>query len=110
MSNFVATNLITKPTANNKIRKLRDDISSSDDDDNDKDKKNFRETFEDESMSLVEFSRLYQIHGIQIFDVLLIYITIYYFVYIYLEKSLTFTFLILLVVTIIIIMKNNITK
>uniref|UniRef100_A0A6C0C966 Uncharacterized protein n=1 Tax=viral metagenome TaxID=1070528 RepID=A0A6C0C966_9ZZZZ len=101
MSDFVATNLITKPTSNNRIRKLDD--SSSDDDDK-------KETFEDESMSLVEFSRLYQIHGIQIFDVLLIYIAVYYFVYIYLEKSLTFTFLVLLVVTIIVVMKNNITK
>lgn len=106
MSNFFATNLITKPTANNKIRKIDDDVSSSSSEDD----ANSHESFQDETMSLIEFSRLYQFHGVQIFDVLLIYIAVYYFIYIYLEKSLTLTFIILLVITIIIIMKNNITK
>jgi len=99
MRDFVVTNLLTKPTSNVDLRKL----------DNDDDE--LVEPFEDnidEPISLVEFSRFYQINGIQIFDVLLIYVTVYYFVYIYLEKSMAFTFLILLVVTIIIVMKNEI--
>lgn len=98
MRDFVVTNLLTKPTSNVDLRKLDNDDE-------------LVEPFEDnvsEPISLVEFSRFYQINGIQIFDVLLIYVTVYYFIYIYLEKSLAFTFLILLVVTIIIVMKNKI--
>lgn len=98
MRDFVVTNLLTKPTSNVDLRKF---------DNNDE----LLELFEDnidEPISLVEFSRFYQIGGVQIFDVLLIYVTVYYFVYIYLEKSVAFTFLILLVVTIIIVMKNEI--
>jgi len=101
MSNFINTNLLTKPTSNNEMRKINDTISSSDDE--------ILEGKVDGTMNLIDFSQLYQIHGIPIFEVLIIYASLYYFIYVYLEKSIEFTFLVLLTATVIIVMKNNIT-